>query len=297
MIIIGSGMSGMLAAHYFRHLEPTILEKQKSLPNNHEALLRFRSEVVSDLTGIPFKKVNVQKMISFEGAWLKESNIFLNNAYSQKVTGAVRQRSIGSLEDCQRYIAPTDFISKLSKGLNIQYGQCVEPTDFTVPVISTMPVHSLAKALGYDLKVDLLTSEIQTVTFNMSSDVSVYQTVYYPSHRSPFYRISITGSKVIAEAVGYLNEDLAKEHLLHSLKVDFGIIATDTPGFKVSRQKYGKLIECEGQEVKEFIGWATRKHNIYSLGRWGTHRQILMDDVVKDIKQIDKLIKNKGYNV
>ena len=85
--------------------------------------------------------------------------------------------------------------------------------------------------------------------------------------------------------------------MLNCLSSDFGIVATETPLFSVSKQQYGKLIECDGMEVKEFIGWATRKHNVYSLGRWGTHRQILMDDVVCDIRQVDKLISNKGYNV
>lgn len=290
-------MSGMLAAHYFRHLEPIVLEKQKCLPNNHKALLRFRSEVVSDLTGIPFKKVSVQKGISFEGSWLNKSSLFLNNLYSQKVTGSVRQRSIGNLDNCERYIAPTDFISKLSKGLNIKFGQDVAPIEFDQPVISTMPVYSLAKALGYELGVELESTEIHTATFDMPKDVDVYQTVYYPSPNSLFYRISITGRRIIAESICFANDDLAKKHLLHHLKVDFGIIATETPNFNTSIQKYGKLIECDGMEVKEFIGWATRNHNIYSLGRWGTHRQILMDDVVKDIKQIEKLMNNKGYNI
>lgn len=296
MIIIGSGMSGMLAAHYFRHLEPKVLEKQKCLPNNHKALLRFRSDVVSNLTGIPFKKVNVQKMISFEGAWFNESSLFLNNLYSQKVTGGIRQRSIGNLKDCDRFIAPEDFISKLSKGLNIKFGISSDASDFECPVISTMPVYLLAESLGYDLKVDLKTQSIYTYTFDLDVDCEVYQTVYYPSDRDAFYRISITGRKVIAERIGYYDDELAKKHIIHHLKVDFGIKVKPI-GFESNHQKYGKLVECDGVEVKEFIGWATRKHNIYSLGRWGTHRQILMDDVVNDIKQIEKLISSKGYNI
>jgi len=296
MIIIGSGMSGMLAAHYFRHLEPTILEKQMCLPNNHKALLRFRSDCVSNLTGIPFKKVNVQKMIGFEGALFNKSNLFLNNLYSQKVTGAIRQRSIGNLEDCTRYIAPSDFISKLSKGLKIHFGQDVHPGGFESPVISTIPIYSLAKALGYDLPVKLESSEIYTTVFTIPDNIDVYQTVYYPSPRCPFYRISITGNKVIAESKGYAEESYLKECLVNRLGGEFGITVGDID-VEISVQKYGKLIEHDGIEVKEFIGWATREHNIYSLGRWGTHRQILMDDVVNDIKQIDKLIANKGYNI
>ena len=47
--IIGAGMAGLLAANMLRHRDPVILEAQKSLPNNHHALLRFRSSVVGDV--------------------------------------------------------------------------------------------------------------------------------------------------------------------------------------------------------------------------------------------------------
>ena len=301
MIIIGAGMSGMLAAHYFRHLEPIILESQDSLPNNHTALLRFRSGVVSDLTGIPFKKVKVQKMISFEGAHLIQPSLYLNNLYSNKVTGSVRSRSLGNLDDCERYIAPGDFISKLSKGLDIKYGQTVDDFDNAEdePIISTMPVYSLAKSLNYKDLPSLKSRPITTVSFDLSGDIDVFQTVYYPSARNPFYRISITGKRVIAEFSEF-SEDWDQEELLAGLlkivELDFGITGT-LSNVNVSSQKYGKLIECDTDAVKTFLGWATRKHNIYSLGRWGTHRQLLMDDVVQDIKKIDRMIHNKGYNV
>lgn len=302
MIIIGAGMSGQLAAHYFRHLEPIILEKQDSLPNNHKALLRFRSGVVSDLTGIPFKKVTVQKLISFEGATITKPNLYLNNLYSHKVTGSIRSRSLGNLDDCERYIAPDDFISKLSVGLNIKFGQSILDFDEHLigePIISTMPVFSLAKSLGYKDLPTLKSREIWIVSFDLLADVDVYQTIYYPSVRHPFYRISITGKKLIAEFNDFdekWDQQNILSELLQLLKADFGIVSAMS-NVNVSHQKYGKLIECKTDAVKSFLGWATRKYNIYSLGRWGTHRQLLMDDVVKDIKKIDKMIKNNGYNI
>ena len=63
MIIVGAGLAGLLAARCMKHMSPIICEKQSELPNNHSALLRFRSDVVSEMTGIPFKKVSVQKAV------------------------------------------------------------------------------------------------------------------------------------------------------------------------------------------------------------------------------------------
>jgi hypothetical protein len=41
----------------------------------------------------------------------------------------------------------------------------------------------------------------------------------------------------------------------------------------------------------------TEEHNIYSLGRFATWRQLLLDDLVKDIGVIEKLIDgNHLYN-
>ncbi len=301
MRIIGAGMSGLLAAHYFRHLCPVVLEKQKSLPNNHQALLRFRTSAVSDLTGIPFKKVKVQKMAILDGAEYQKPSLLINNLYSRKVSGQTNARSIGNLDDCERYIAPGDFINKLSKGIDIKYNTFVDfvnnPSNLT---ISTMPVAALANALGYKDLPELKTKEIWTVKFDLWNNVDVYQTIYYPSHMLPLYRLSITGKTVIAEfceSPDELSDEKIITELSKFIESHFGIPCHEAIEIKRSYQKFGKLIECDTEEVKKFIGWATREHNVYSLGRWGCHRQLLMDDVVKDIKQVDKLIRSNGYNL
>lgn len=56
-------MAGLLAAHMLRRYSPTVVERQSRLPNNHTALLRFRSPAVSDATSIPFSRVLVRKGI------------------------------------------------------------------------------------------------------------------------------------------------------------------------------------------------------------------------------------------
>ena len=301
MRIIGAGMSGLLAAHYFRHLSPVVLEKQKSLPNNHQALLRFRTSAVSDLTGIPFKKVKVQKMAILDGAEYQSPSLLVSNLYSRKVSGQTNARSIGNLDDCERYIAPSDFINKLSKGIDIKFNKKVEfINNQNNLTISTIPVAALANALGYKDLPELKTKEIWTVKFDLWNNVDVYQTIYYPSHMLPLYRLSITGKSVIAEfceSPDELSDEKIVTELSRFIESHFGIPCHEAIEIKRSYQKFGKLIECDTEEVKKFIGWATREHNVYSLGRWGCHRQLLMDDVVKDIKQVDKLIRSNGYNL
>lgn len=50
MLIIGAGMAGLLAANLLHRFNPTVLEKAPSLPNNHAALLRFRSDEIPRAT-------------------------------------------------------------------------------------------------------------------------------------------------------------------------------------------------------------------------------------------------------
>lgn len=300
MMILGAGMSGMLAGQYFRSLQPIIWEKKPSLPNNHKALLRFRSDSVSTLTGIPFQKVKVYKGYNYKGNSSGYSDIFLNNSYSFKVTGKYSPRSVIDLSSCERYIAPENFINLLSQGLNIIYdhgASTVIEFDDERPIISTIPVTALADILSYDLGCTLHSIPIWTITALIKNPCDVYQTVYYPNKKLNMYRLSITGNKVIAEFISDPGNDIYEnvKFLNHFLELDFGIDA-DLTAVNKWNQEYGKLIPHSGNEVKEFIHWASTRHNIYSLGRWATHRQLLMDDVVKDIKVIDRLIRSKGYS-
>lgn len=305
MKIIGAGMAGLLAGQHFRSLAPKIFEKQKSLPNNHKALLRFRSKVVSDMTGIDFRKVQVHKMMNYEGEHFTESNLRFNNMYSQKVTGGAYPRSAIDLSPVDRFIAPENFIARVSTGLEISYTADGEDVirnqmiqNSPPPLISTMPIAKLAKILCYDLYARLETKPIWTTTFYVES-TDVYQTVYYPNPDLPLYRMSITGDKVIAEFTCNPVEhwgSQAKMNIYHFLERDFAI--TGEPSRPVtSHQEHGKIVPCDREEIRKFMGWATREYNIYSLGRWATHRQVLMDDVAKDLKVISKLIKSQGYNV
>jgi hypothetical protein len=74
------------------------------------------------------------------------------------------------------------------------------------------------------------------------------------------------------------------------LRDDFGINANRITELKSSTQKYGKILPIDERLRKEFIFYLTKEHGIYSLGRFATWRQLLLDDIVPDIGIIDKFI-------
>lgn len=305
MIIYGAGMSGLLAAQMLKRHNPVVMESQSSLPNNHAALLRFRTDAVERATGIKLKKVYVQKAVLEhpDGLLTTSPNIQLQNMYSMKVTGGIRERSIMNCEAGERYIAPDDFCERLAEGVTIQYNENLKSVKFahSDAIISTIPMPALMKIAGWSDMPKFDWSPITTISAKLSGvPCDVYQTIYIPFISMPAYRLSITGDNFIIEMMGHqsLDQDPA-EAVLHHLRYFFGgaslsrIVPIDA---KIKRQEHGKLNPTNNSNRKEFILAMTDLYNIYALGRFGTWRQILMDDVVKDVKLIEAMIEERsGY--
>jgi hypothetical protein len=81
------------------------------------------------------------------------------------------------------------------------------------------------------------------------------------------------------------------DQYLDILFANHGIIATN---IVQKEQDYGKIVPIDEYERQKFILWATDNWNIYSLGRYATWRQILLDDVMKDIGVITKFIEQRN---
>jgi len=296
MIIIGAGMSGLIAGHYFRARRPMIVEQQGELPNNHEALLRFRSTEVSKTTGINFRKMRVRKSIMFKGAYADKANPFLANMYSFKVTGQVVGRSIWDMEDADRYIAPPDFISQAAAGLSILYGKNFDYREIAsrteIPLISTIPMPAMMRLVGWPNVPKFNYQSIWSAQLEFQSPgVDVAQTIYYPDLEAEYYRASISGKKMIIEFMTEPTGEDGLAKIIESICMDFGIPDPQfvgRPTFKSHR--YGKIIGIDEDHRKDFMYHLTRDHNIYSLGRFATWRQILLDDVVNDCSVIGKMI-------
>jgi hypothetical protein len=313
MYILGSGMAGCLAAT----LNPTatILEAAISPPDNHSAVLRFRTDNISKVTGIPFKKVHVHKSIWYKGKHYRQADPHMANLYSQKVAGKILPRSIWDLSSVDRFIAPPDFHMKLLERLNkrIVYGAKV--TDITkdnifaemgntamfarndTAIISTMPMPVLADVLGeYDseglvLGQNFHHAPIYTERWEVA-DCDVHQTVYFPSDDTPMYRATLTGNALILEGTH------PSDHMIDHACFAFGIINIDR--YKLIKRgelKYGKIAPIDESVRKNFMFKCTHELGIFSLGRFATWKNLLMDDVYDDIFTIRRMIGQSAYDL
>jgi hypothetical protein len=287
--IVGAGMAGLLAANILRRHKITILEKQASLPNNHHAVLRFRSPEVGNLLGIPFKKVNMIKTYEPYGNVVADSL-----SYSRKTTGKfLSNRSIieGTII-AERYIAPLNLIQLMEESVPVCYGTAFQPfTEAQIPikVISTIPMPQLMYLLNYKCDHKINFEHRPGVVFTGTiKDCDAYVSVLFPGPES-YSRATITGDQLIVE---FPNADEVDDSInLDSIYYSLGLYDATISDSQVKRQDYFKIIEIDESERKKFMRWATVHHNIYSLGRYATWRpKLLLDDLVHDIRKIEEWI-------
>ncbi len=301
MNIIGAGLAGLLAGA----LNPgkhTIYEAQGHLPNNHGAVLRFRSDEISKALGISFKKVQVTKAIWYGGKY-KQPTPGIQNFYSLKVTEELGRRSIANIDPVTRWIAPIDFTYQLSMRCNILFNHPFPEfgNSQDTPTISTMPMPVMIDHM-FDKPeycwAEFKRQEIWTRTF-LLSDCDLYQTIYFPGDETPIYRASITGNKLIAEyccePVTALGFDLqTMKYICEAFGINANHMVADTVA--TTHQKYGKIIEIDHTVRRSIMAKLTHEYNIYSLGRYATWRNILLDDVYHDIFKIRDLMNLDDYS-
>jgi hypothetical protein len=298
MKIIGAGIAGLLAANMLRHRNPTVIEKQPSLPNNHSAVLRFRSHVIGDVTGIEFKKVNVIK------ATLEWKNPVADAlAYAEKNTGTMlSNRSIPQgVSTVERYIAPPNLIEQLADGIDINYGYKIEADGYIdrceVATISTMPMPVLMDVLHYTN-----TPIFRSISgINLHAKVAqcdAYVSLYVPNPDYPFSRISLMGNDLVVEVpfVSDLNDEITYSEAIYVAASLLGIEKERLSNIEIIVQQYAKIQEIDEGIRKSFMHWASDKFNIYSLGRYACWRPgLLLDDLVQDIRLIDRWSSGGGY--
>lgn len=304
--IVGAGMAGLLAARMLQNRghTVTVLEAQESLPNNHTALLRFRTSAVADVTGIDFRKVQMIK------ATLPGLNPVANALhYAFKASGEYRSdRSIPhDVVKAERFIAPDDFIQQLSKNVDIQYGTKFK-VDYerTGPIISTMPMPMLQELMRYASMAKPVFSSRGGWTLKAKIEqCDAYATLYVPNPLYSFHRVSITGDQLIVELSSYVAAEQAIQvaytaaYLMGmNVRKDEGEDHTLTD-IEVYEQKYAKILPIDERERKNFMAFATDNYNIYSLGRFATWRPgLLLDDLVKDVQLIERWMKDgSNYNL
>jgi hypothetical protein len=293
--IAGACMSGLLAARMLRDLNPVVIEQNVGLPNNHSAVLRFRTSTIGDILNIPFRKV---QMIKTALAWRNPVADAL--AYAYKNGGIYRSdRSITSPDNnvvVDRYIAPPNLIAQMADRVEMHYG-----TEFNVapklpPTISTIPMPALMALLeypnipkfnymgGWNLRARIQNSD-------------AYISVLVPSPQQPFSRVSITGDELIIECPGTIQYET--DGTVQRAADVLGISTDLISDVELIPQVYAKIQPIDNDVRKHFIWWATDTFNIYSLGRFATWRPaLLLDDLVKDVRLIERwLTRNDRYEI
>jgi hypothetical protein len=282
--IVGAGLAGLIAAHAWPNFP--VLEASPEPRASHKALLRFRTDAVSRLTGIEFKKVLVRKGLWSEGHFAAP-NIKLSNQYSMKVLGRhIGDRSIWNLDPVERYIAPENLYEQLveSVGNRISWNHTANVASLG-PVVSTIPLPVTMEQLGIPAPFKFERAAIEVQRFRLYN-TDVYQTIYFPDPDCPLYRASITGSLLILE---FCRSTDSCEYLADLINDAFGIDMLDGQPLGKVEQKYAGR--------KQLLFQLTHDHQVFSLGRFAIWKNILLDDVVSDISVLRKLMRSSSYEL
>ena len=303
MIILGAGMAGCLAGV----LDPKaiILEAAPEPTTTHRAVLRFREDKISKVTGIPFRPVMVRKAIWLDGQEVMPTPRVCN-LYSQKITGKILDRSIRSIESVQRFIAPDDFHLQLAEQCKarIKYNSPVEAIskkhlrvgnggiglierapDESILSTIPMPTLMLLLGIGHHEKFDF---QPITVTRYKIPGADVFQTIYFPASETPVYRATMTGDDLIIESVANISIPLA-------VCAAFGISYSQLQPISENVQKYGKIAPIDDRMRKHMMFTASADFRVYSLGRFACWRNILLDDVYEDFFKVKRMINTTTH--
>lgn len=295
-IILGAGLSGLIAATQFPNA--TILEANGPEHLSHKAVLRFRSEALSRLTGIPFRKVIVRKSIWYRGEHVAPS-MRLANMYSYKTNGSIIDRSIWNIESVERYIAPESLQHQMAEmiGNRIHWHQTVDGSllrDLPRPIISTIPMPAILDiADAHDISRSGPGFSYAGITVDRYrvKNADVFQTIYFPETDHPVYRASITGDLLIVERRG----EMDVLNFLDMLDA-FGLGNMDVEQIDLNHaQRFGKINPINNKWRQDAIFTLTQEHGIYSLGRFAIWKNVLLDDVVSDAAVIKRLISSGRY--
>lgn len=302
-VIIGAGLSGLIAAHRFPRAR--VIERAPEPNDAHRAVLRFRSDAISTLTGIPFRRVTVRKGIWADGGFVSPS-IALANAYSAKChAGAIYpERSIWNVEPAERFIAPEDFYFQMLAAVRsrVEFGTELDEYDWrdnNLAKISTIPLHTVP---GCILPAEKFRFSPIKVTRYHINDCDVHQTIYFPKYSSTHsvYRASITGNLLICEQIAKgdqnkpeLNCDrIDREQLLFRA---FGLQPKNWEQIEGADQRYGKIAPIDDAERRAAIHDLSTRQAVYSFGRFATWRNVLLDDLLDDAQRIANLMQGDSY--
>ena len=295
MDIVGAGMAGLLAGNMLKHRDPVLHEIQPSLPNNHSAVLRFRSSQVGDVLGIPFRKV---KLIKTYVPWHNPIADALAYSYKNSHEYHSDRSIINGLVIEERFIAPSNLIQRMQARLsNVLFGKAYSTwsrADWQ-PIISTLPMPALMKLLDYPRRNEVKFNAVPGINVKAKvANCDAYVSLLVPDPSMPFSRISITGNEMIIE-LPYVTDAVGDAEGVPVRAANLlGLHADQLSDIRAFKQNYAKITPIDENARKDFIFWATANYAIFSLGRFATWRPgLLLDDLVEDIRLIDRWLEKK----
>lgn len=295
--IVGAGLAGLIAGYAFPGVP--IFEANPRGATPHRAVLRFRTDAVSRLTGIPFRKVRVRKGIWYRGDY-RAPNIQLANLYSRKCLDRVSgDRSIWSIESVDRWVGPETLIEEMTEALADRITFDSSWNFYAPPqegfVISTAPLAvALAPLVEGPAGVPQLARAPIWVQRYRVPLADAHQTVYFPDHGLDVYRATLTGDLLALEFRAPPDSFASRE-----VRAVAEAMALDCDNFKPLdsiEQRYGKIVPLPDDLRRHILSRLTIESGVYSLGRFATWRNILLDDVVNDIDVIRRMLRASSPN-
>jgi hypothetical protein len=172
----------------------------------------------------------------------------------------------------------------MAEDVYIKFGVDYEFAEGEPKVISTIPMPSLARTLGYrELGWKWIDGK------NLVTRVKgceAYVSIMVPDPNVPFSRATITGDQLIVELAG--GEFSNPERIVYKACLLLGITER-CDDVQVVDQSYAKIAPIDEGERRNFIYWAsTITGRAYQLGRFATWRpRLLLDDLVHDVRLIE----------
>lgn len=300
LVIIGGGVAGAVASGFFKYLSPQVFEATNSDPlENHNAIMRFESNAIPMILGVPATSVKVTKNIYYQGNVYANPEIRFSNMYSKKVIDKLSKRSIDNLQTEQRFI-----LTKKIKINNINYNHKLVGKDrnnlifmhkeqfIKIPYdvcISTIPMPRLLEMDVFNLNMlNYTATNIYTAKYNLCTkiDNSLCQTIYFPDNDLGVYRASIVNGEMLIESVSRI-----KHREVEIVLESFGLVDSDIEFVSSNSNKLGKIYTEKDIERRKIIMQLTDEFNIYSFGRYAIWKSIRADDLISDLHKIKNMLE------
>lgn len=302
-MIVGAGLAGLTAGYAFPGVP--IVEAGAEGAARHRAVLRFRTDALGRLTGIPFRPVRVHKGVWSRGRFCAP-DIQVANLYARKCLDRLAgDRSIWNVAPADRWVAPETLQEQMVEHLRarVHFDTKVAFEDWPesrnssrgrAVLLNTGPMPAALGAL--DVSPTELPSFARAPIWTRRYRVNgadVHQTVYFPDHELATYRASITGDLLIVELRNDLSDADAERELAHVTRA-MGLDEDSIDPIDSGEQRYGKIVPLPDDERRGWLARLTMEAGIYSLGRFATWRNVLLDDVVKDAEVIRRMLGSAG---